>query len=105
MPAIDTAAGTRPRHRARDQVPETVCPRRVVAKIGQASRDQVRDPVEQRLPFATDASAALLVAVVDGLSLAAPADHGRPGPPDPEGTRPGPTFVLFAALISRAGLR
>jgi hypothetical protein len=74
-------------------------------KIGQASRDQVRDPVEQRLPGDTDASAALLVAVVDGLSPAAPADHGRPGPPRPGGQPAGRTFFLFAELISRAGLR
>ncbi|HEY5881845.1 MAG TPA: TetR family transcriptional regulator [Nakamurella sp.] len=52
--------------------------------------------VDADLPGGTDALAALLVAVVDGLTLANLAD--------PEGSHAGEAFVLFADLLNRAGL-
>jgi AcrR family transcriptional regulator len=54
------------------------------------------EQVDQELPGGTDALAALLVAVVDGLTLANLAD--------PERSHAGEAFVLFADLLSRAGL-
>lgn len=65
-----------------------------------AARDGLspwRDQVDRELPGGTEALVALLVAVVDGLTLAALAD--------PDGSRADEAFALFAELLGRAGLR
>ena len=55
-----------------------------------------QDLVDRELPGGTDALAALLVAVVDGLTLATLAD--------PDGSGADAAFALFADLLNRAGL-
>lgn len=55
------------------------------------------DQVEEDLPGGVDALSALLVAVVDGLTLA--------GLADPDHDSAGPAFALFRELLNRAGLR
>lgn len=65
-----------------------------------AARDGVspwREQVDRELPGGVDALAALLVAVVDGLTLATLAD--------PDSSRADEAFALFAELLGRAGLR
>lgn len=54
------------------------------------------EQVDRDLPGGTDALSALLVAVVDGLTLAALAD--------PETARTDAAFALFGELLTRAGL-
>ena len=62
-----------------------------------AGLDPWRNQIDRALPGGTDALAALLVAVVDGLTLAALAD--------PEHSGADAAFDLFAELLGRAGLR
>lgn len=65
-----------------------------------AARDGLapwREQVDRDLPGGTEALAALLVAVVDGLTLAALAD--------PDHSSADGAFALFADLLGRAGLR